>query len=281
MNIQGTPLGYVSTGTPERFAIVEAGLEDQLFPLMRTNLAELSARPDSKTTSGGRAGPFHISVPGSVARVFIRPYAHGGMLADLRGRAFRSPDRALLELDTVAKCRAYGLPVPELIGMTARKVSAFHWEMEAWSWWIPDSMTLSLCLLRSGMAPEHRRGFLATVAKALRDCHDGGLIHRDLNARNILVMPTSEGWKVIIVDLDRATLGPPLRWHARARQLRRIYRSLTKEGVLGKVLPEEAFTDMLRDYLGNDADDARLEGFLASCRRAVTWHRLFWKNPSA
>jgi len=84
-----------------------------------------------------------------------------------------------------------------------------------------------------------------------------------------------------VVDLDRASLGLPLRWLARARQLRRLYRSLAKEGVMPSVMSEEEFSSFLREYMGHDSGDARLKVFLASCRRAVSWHRLFWKNPSA
>jgi serine/threonine protein kinase len=174
-----------------------------------------------------------------------------------------------------------GLPVPEEIGMTARRLGPLNWRMEAWSWWIPDSMTLSLCLKNPSLEPGHRRELLANVARALRMCHDAGLVHPDLNSRNVLVMPTGDGWKVLVVDLDRASLGPPLRWRARARQMRRLYRSLAKEGVFSSGLTPEVFREMLREYLGADAVEAQIEGFLASCRRAVSWHRPFWKKPSA
>jgi len=280
MNIQGTPLGFVSSGKSDRFAIVREGLEGVLLTLMQADPGELASRPGSKGTSG-RAGPFHLPVPGHAMRVFVRPFAHGGILGSLRGRRFSGPGRALCEMDVSAKCLALGLPVPEEIGMTARRLGPLNWEMEAWSWWIPDSMTLSLCLKRPDFEEAHRRELLNGVARALRQCHDAGLVHPDLNSRNVLVMPTGEGWKVLVVDLDRASLGPPLGWAARARQMRRLYRSLAKEGVLPSFLPEESFLDMVREYLGKDAGEAQMKGFLSTCRRAAAWHSLFWKRPSA
>jgi len=194
------------------------------------------------------------------------------------GKTFHSPMRALKELEASARATSLGLPVPEMLGLTARKISPLKWQMEFWSWWIPDSMTFSLCLRKAGLSPEARHTLLGAVGSSLRACHEKGLVHRDLNARNIIVMRSESGWTTLVVDLDRSSFTPgPLPLGERLRQLKRLYRSLAKEGVIPAVMPPEEYLGLLHSCLGPDYDAQRMSRFLLYSRLAVFWHRLFWR----
>jgi len=277
MDNQGVPHGYTMHEEDGHILVVKSDLAALLKPLMEAGFPRLSAMPGAQTTTG-RAGPVHLAVAGQSQRIFVRPYAHGGLAGAALGRTFYSPARALGELEACARATSLGLPVPEMLGLTARKVSRFGWQMEFWSWWIPDSMTFSLCLRRAGLTRESRSNLLGTVGSALRTCHEKGLIHRDLNARNIIVMQGGNGWKALVVDLDRASFAPgPLPYTHRLSQLRRLYRSLAKEKVIPAVIQPEEYLGLLLECLGPDYEDRRMKRFLWGSRTAVLWHRLFWR----
>ena len=278
MDNQGVPQGYTRHDGDGSILVVKSELENALKPLMETGFPRLAGLPGAHTTAGGRAGPVHLALAGESQRIFVRPYAHGGLAGAALGRSFRSPDRALQELEASARATALGLPIPEMLGLTAHRVSPLAWQMEFWSWWIPDSMTLSLCLRGSAMSPESRRSLLGAVGRALRSCHEHGLIHRDLNARNIIVMQGESGWNALVVDLDRASFaGGPLPLGKRLRQLRRLYRSLAKENVIPDAMQAEDYLGLLLECLGPDYDARRMRRFLWGCRATVLWHRLFWR----
>jgi len=278
MDNQGVPPGYIRHDGDGSILVVKSDLEATLKPLMETGFPRLSGLPGAHTTAGGRAGPVHLAVAGQSQRIFVRPYAHGGLAGAALGRSFHNPDRALQELQACARATSLGLPVPEMLGLTAHRVSPLRWQMEFWSWWIPDSMTFSLCLRGPSMAPESRRNLLGTVGSAMRTCHEKGLIHRDLNARNIIVMQGASGWSALVVDLDRASFaGGPLPLRSRLRQLRRLYRSLAKEKVIPAAMQPEEYLGLLHDCLGPDYEDGRMRRFLRGSQAAVLWHRLFWR----
>jgi len=276
MDNQGVPPGYIRHDEDGRILVVKSDLASTLKPLMETGFHRLSSLPGAQITTG-RAGPVHLAIAGQSQRIFVRPYAHGGLAGAALGRSFRSPARALKELEASARATTLGLPIPEMLGLTAHKISRFSWQMEFWSWWIPDSMTLSLCLGKPSLAPETRRNILDTVGTSLRSCHEAGLIHRDLNARNIIVMQGGSGWNALVVDLDRASFfGGPLPYSRRIRQLHRLYRSLAKEGVIPSIIPPEEYLGLLLACLGPEYEDRRMKRFLLKSRASVLWHRLFW-----
>jgi len=140
------------------------------------------------------------------------------------------------------------------------------------------ALVVDLVSILANLGPEPRRSLLGTVGLALRSCHEQGLIHRDLNARNIIVMQGEKGWNALVVDLDRASFARgPLPKASRLRQLRRLYRSLAKEKVIPAVMQTEDYLGLLLECLGPDYEDKRMKSFLRDCRTEVLWHRLFWR----
>lgn len=149
--------------------------------------------------------------------------------------------------------------------------------MEAWSWWHGDSLTLSHCLPSLATEPGARQALLGAVGHAIRRCHDAGLVHGDLNARNILVTRAPDAWRVVLIDLDRAEFRPHLELSGRLGQVRRLYRSLAKEGLLPGVVPAADLPAFVRACAGSTLSDGDVRRFLAGCRLAVFWHRLLWR----
>jgi len=151
--------------------------------------------------------------------------------------------------------------------------------MEAWSWWMPDAIALSLCL-PSLSDPAEKRHLLRAVADAFKRCHDSGLMHADPNSRNIVAERVPGGWRVTVIDLDKAAFVPRIDATDRDAQLSRLYRSLVKEGVIPVFLsPAEFAAGLVHPYHkhGNSITDAELARFMSRCRREVFWHSISWK----
>jgi hypothetical protein len=271
------PPGFTLVTPGDRQILVRDADAHLLSRLMDMPLQALRDLPDARSVSSGRAGPVHLPVPGATQRILVRPYGHGGLLGGSRPAGFADPGRAWTELAVNARACERDLPVFPLAGVTATLRMDGRWDMEAWSWWHGDSLTLSHCLPSLADVPAARQALLAAVGHAIRRCHDAGLVHGDLNARNILVTRAPDAWRVALIDLDRAEFRPHLQLSDRLGQVRRLYRSLAKEGLLPGAVPAEDLPAFVRECVGMPLSDGNVRRFLAGCRLAVFWHGLLWR----
>jgi 3-deoxy-D-manno-octulosonic acid kinase len=66
------------------------------------------------------------------------------------------------------------------------------------------------------------------VGACIRKFHDAGVVHADLNARNILLSETGDAnARVYLIDFDRARIGKPSKKVSK-NNLDRLHRSLAK-----------------------------------------------------
>lgn len=91
-----------------------------------------------------------------------------------------------------------------------------------------------------------REAAMGAAGRLIRRAHDGGLVHPDLNLKNILVTAGPEP-EAVLLDLDRGRLAGEVSDRARRRMLNRFWRSARKwERRTGRVLGaglEEAFAE--------------------------------------
>jgi 3-deoxy-D-manno-octulosonic acid kinase len=275
------PAGYAAREVRNHLIVARPDVEQELGRYFTLAFEELAALPGAQRVAGGRAGPVHFQPEGVPGRIFVRPYAHGGLLGGARGLAFPDPSRALRELSVTARAGAAGLPVPPLLAVTATRTGPRTWTLCAWSRWLPNATSLSLALPGLAAAPASRAQLFLALADAIRRCHDAGLVHADLNARNLLVERAPDAWLIRVIDLDRAAFTAPLAPEARLAQLARLYRSLAKEGLLpGAVTPED-YGAFARAATGGALTPERTGAFLAGCARAVRRHALLWRLGAA
>lgn len=153
----------------------------------------------------------------------LRQYLRGGWPARIsRDRYFFTGferSRPVAEFRTLARLVALGLPVPAPLAALCDRQGPFYrgWLLMAL---IPEAEPLADLLASRSEAPALWRRVGATV----RRFHDAGVVHADLNARNILV---GRADAVHLVDFDRARFAPGRR-RALAANLRRLHRSLEK-----------------------------------------------------
>lgn len=180
---------------------------------------------------GGRGPVQRFEGPDGPA--ILRPTRRGGLLGGIQADRFVTVNRPLWELRI--HCHAYtqDLPLPEPIGAYWRRTTGLlqggFISREA-SGAIPLHMAL-----QQGAGPELCRA----AGVRIRQMHDAGVWHADLNAGNILV--TARG--PMLIDFDKAQVRFPLGGLARSRNLLRLERSWRKWR-----LPAEGFVAILDGY---------------------------------
>ena len=168
----------------------------------------------------GRGSAFFIEAP--FGNVVLRKYLRGG----LPGRFIRDHyvftgwqrSRPVSEFDVLERLHEAGLPVPRPVAAMVRRHGLVY-TGALMTLRIDDVSPLADELeARAGDAP-----FWRSVGRCIRRFHDHGVVHADLNARNILV----GGERIYLIDFDRARIAPG-RHSAFRRNLARLRRSLEK-----------------------------------------------------
>jgi len=226
------------------------------------------------------------------ATALVRKCRRGGLFGRLLGDRHFNGSRFLREIAVSDALRRRGVPTPEIIAGIRRETSPGVYRAEIIVREIPDSLDLAAALRSpcgtaalgcgssaspgSGHASRVTRpAALASAARLVRCVHDAGLLHPDLNARNILLCPDGSAF---ILDLDRAELLDELPLSGRFAALARLYRSLHKLGLAPDPVSDADWAIFYDAYAG---DDPLLLGhtdsFLARCRRHLRRHKLWWR----
>ena len=153
----------------------------------------------------------------------LRQYLRGGWAARVSRDRYRfsgfENSRPVMEFGLLETLSATGLPVPEPLAAMCTRDGAFY------TGWLIMRRIMDVTPL-ADVIESHRDDpelWRATGA-CIRRFHDFGLIHADLNARNILV---GESKHIYLIDFDRARVrkGDSRAYSA---NLRRLHRSLQK-----------------------------------------------------
>jgi 3-deoxy-D-manno-octulosonic acid kinase len=184
--------------------------------------------PDSWRSRGGvvgaavgRGSAWFLETPFGAA--VLRRYLRGGLVARfVRDRYLFTGwrrSRPLAEFRVLERLAAAGLPVPApLAGAIRRRGLLYSGSLLTRR--IPAAAPLADLI--AGHAGD--AALWSRVGRCVRRFHDAGLVHADLNARNILV---DDGGTVFLIDFDRARIAQGARGPFR-RNLKRLRRSLVK-----------------------------------------------------
>lgn len=211
-----------------------------------TLAAAAAAHPDAETLTG--RGRVHV-VPAPVdeGRWVVRHYHRGGAVASLLGdRYFRlGTPRPFRELRVGRALEARGVPTPVHVG-AAVYPSGLWYRGDLVTRYVPESRDLAAVLFpgrsldeRSGTgerparaAGAARRGDPSSALRAtgvlFRQLHEGGVVHPDLNLKNVLIRGTGDALEALALDLDRARLRDAVDGRARRRMISRFWRSARK-----------------------------------------------------
>lgn len=223
--------------------VVRRGWRDRLEHL-------LVAGDVGDPVAGGRGSTRRVETERGV--LVVRRYRRGGWMRWLGELYFGRTPRPLREFDLLTRARRRGLPVPEAIAAVIERHFVVAYRGQLFMAEVPaSSPILDFLAVRDGYP------WAPLLARSLREIHDAGLDHPDLNLGNILVMAPGTRETIVFIDLDRASLrGAPLGGAARARALRRIRRSVAKLDPRGRWMPPAELDRMEGLYWAGPAGDA-------------------------
>jgi 3-deoxy-D-manno-octulosonic acid kinase len=178
----------------------------------------------------------------------MRSYRRGGWAARVSHDRYLftgfGRSRSLMEMRLLADCIRLGLPVPQPVaglclrhGLTCSAVLLTRRIMPAFT-------LADLLDPRSGPEPDWLR-----MGRCIRRFHDAGVVHPDLNVRNILFGEHGGSRDdIYLIDFDRAYIYIGSRRPFRAG-LRRLHRSLKKTWPAARRRPlENCWTQLIRGY---------------------------------
>jgi 3-deoxy-D-manno-octulosonic acid kinase len=175
----------------------------------------------------------------------VRHYRRGGAVANLLGDRYArlAQNRVLRELQVSESARARGVATP-VVACAAWYTHGLFRRFDIATTFIPGSRDLADVLFSDEPVPE--RSMRATV-KLIRDMLRAGLVHNDLNLKNILVAPD----RAYILDLDRCRIEEGVSAAASEVMRERLLRSLNKwERLTGRSAPAAARRQLAEAFGG-------------------------------
>lgn len=196
-----------------------------------TLYAAAAAAPDTKPITGrgtAYAIRHHDEDPW-----LVRHYHRGGAIARvLKDRYAKGGNRAVEELKVSVIARARGIPTPEVMAAVCYPSRMFA-RFDIAVGFIEQSRDLAQMLFEERVVAAEE---IAKAASLITTMVQGGLLHADLNLKNILIAPD----RAYVLDLDRCKVVEEPTAHDADVMRRRFVRSLEKwESKTGRVVSEE------------------------------------------
>ncbi len=210
------------------------------------------AKTQGEGLLGGRGGAYWVPLAQG-GRGVVRWYRRGGLLRHLVKELYWGrPPRPFVELIRTEEVWRRGIPVVPLMGALVewRCLGGYRGAVltqeavgftNLWQW-----------LQKKPQDPE-RSQTLMRVARSLREMHQAGVDHRDLNLANVLVSWSREEAEVCFLDLDRVRLySKPLGPGTCRKRIARMYRSLKKLDPRGSFFQREDLVLFHKAYWRGD-----------------------------
>ncbi|MCP4006957.1 MAG: hypothetical protein GY725_22485 [bacterium] len=275
------PPGYVVHRVADVWLILD---RNETPDLMRLRLADPAVRKTlfARGPRRGRGTTPSVALRHDL-RVVLRRYRHGGLLGWLTGSLYVGTSRAAEELSVTAAAEALDAPVPHALCVVLWPVFGPFWSAMIGTREEPNASEL-LGVLHSLKDVKARRILIAEVADAVRRLHDAGVDHRDLQLRNLLVVPNSGGRRIVAVDLDKAVFhgSGGLSSSVRANNLGRLHRSAVKNGLAGSRIGPRELAIFASAYTRGDRElRAELRGWTRRERIKLALHQLRYRFSSS
>lgn len=240
----------------------------------------LAEAPGDARASG--RGALRAIEAGGGARLLVRHYRRGGLLGPVLGDRYLrcGPSRPEAELIVTEYLRARGVRVPRIAAALVRPAGPCAYRGDLFVLEEPGARDFA-AFLRSAPPAREKREALRSAAREARRLHDAGVVHPDLNVKNLLLTASGEA---MILDFDRASVpepGRPLPPAPRARALLRLLRSAAKLGLAPGAVGRAEVVAFLRAYAAGDR--AALSGLRREAARhalALPLRRLLWRRAA-
>ncbi|MFC1734985.1 lipopolysaccharide kinase InaA family protein [Candidatus Hydrogenedentota bacterium] len=224
-------------------AWVRSGLVDTFKSLDITDPEAFWNKCDSGEAVG-RAPVRLLCISGSEpCMAVVRKYRRGGLFGKLVSDTYFIGARPHDELVVTAHAERSGAPVPRVLAAVKfRKAIGYG------GFLVTEEIARSEQLPTRWKAAKSRSeqcSLIRATARAVRQLHDTGIYHADLQLKNILI---SEDGNAHIIDCDRARVVDPSDVFSRVRNLLRFLRSARKAARKGLVLSDRDIKLFLAFY---------------------------------
>lgn len=175
-------------------------------------------------TAGGRRAHAVVQLPDG-ERILFREYLRGGAIRHLNRATYFLGHRAFDELRVTVEAGRRGVSVPPVFAAIERP-ARIGYTATLLVGWIEGAVDLARWV--ETVPAAERVEMMRRVGAEIARMHDAGIVHPDLNLRNLLVSPDREGssGRVVIIDFDRAKVrNGPLPARLRRAAIRRMTRS--------------------------------------------------------
>jgi hypothetical protein len=182
----------------------------------------------------------------------VRELRHGGMLRRLtRGLFCRLwGNRPLNELEVAGALERFGIRTPPVIAAVIYRRGLLY-RGEVAREFVAARGDLADLLCSDTAGEEEWREACAAAGDLVGRLHLAGVLHPDLNLRNVLIVPREGGYgsEAWILDLEKCRIGPGLRQAVRKRMLRRMRHSARRlEKARGRPFPPLLWAAFERAY---------------------------------
>ncbi len=220
-------------------------------------LYEYAASQPHAEAISGRQTVYAIPGP-NTHRWILRHLSHGGWLASLtRDRFLRvGLPRPFNELRVAWQLREIGIPTPEVVA-AAIYTDGIVYRGDIARQEVSPARDLANCLFsKPDLTGAERTATLAAAGRLVRRLHRAGVIHPDLNLRNILIESVSGSALAYILDVEKCrTVAQVPRWRRR-EMLQRLKRSARKfERREGRQITDEEWRRFHSAYADPDDGD--------------------------
>jgi hypothetical protein len=201
------PSGYQADETDGVLSIARSAAQAFIGNALRSHGTLYAfATANAKRKLQGRTEAYVIDAPdGSWV---VRHYVRGGAVASLLGDRYLrvGARRPFAELWTSAVARARGIETPAVAAVAVYAHGPFY-RGDIATDFIPDSADLAALSVgpQRRAQPERRLAWLA-AGRLVRTIAEAGLVHADLNLRNILISWRAGLPRAHLLDLDRCRI---------------------------------------------------------------------------
>ncbi len=276
---------FKNIAIPPFFSLIKKGKASLLLKdgyrdaLLKQGIDDLGTflKKTSQTSQHHKGRIRHPSIPlGNGKRMVLRQYSHGGLLRAATGDLYFFGARSFRELAVTEEIRSCGIPTIEPIGAIHRVANfPFFYRAYLLTLEVPGALNAVQYLEKIGArakekAISRKRKMIRHCGLLLRQFHQSGFFHRDLQLKNILVAED----RILIIDFDRSYRKRILSTRKRMGNLLRLNRSAEKWRRLGLPITR---TDRWRFFLAYAGEDKVIGEAMERAVRTYSLRFLFYR----
>jgi 3-deoxy-D-manno-octulosonic acid kinase len=272
---------------PASFSLLEKGKtsfllkEEYINLLLKQGIDDLKTflKKSNQATHYVKGRTLHpsLALEGGKRMVF-RQYSHGGLLRPLTGNLYLFGARSFRELALTEEIRSSGIPTVSPLGAIHHRIFFPFYQAYFLSLEVPRAIDLIQFFQETVAVPSPetlslKRKTIRSAGLLIRQFHQAGFFHGDLQLKNILVA----GDQLLLIDFDRSYRKSGLSVQERIKNLLRLNRSVEKWTRLGVPITR---TDRWRFFTAYTGGDKKIREAMGRSLRTYSlrflFHRLGW-----